>query len=169
MSSNGLVVENDRKICGKTPDWVILDTSSSITAVVEMVYHHIDRDTNNHILSQQKAGKAAITYHPNGNDPKHLRLYSQIQDKAGKYKELVAKLQVPYVVAIYIDFLAVISVQEVKDCLIGWDESLFKHYPDLSGVLYFEESNRGSYRFEFIENPYALRKIDIPTGYLVKS
>jgi hypothetical protein len=79
---------------------------------------------------------------------------------------LVSELQLPYVVAVFIDFLAVIEVQEVKDCLMNGDEPLFKSYPDLSGVLYFEESNRGSYYFEFIENSYALRKMDIPSGYL---
>jgi hypothetical protein len=72
------------------------------------------------------------------------------------------------VVAIFIDFKAVIEPREVRDCLMNGDEPIFNRYPELSGVLYFCESNRGSYYFEFIENPYALRKIDIPTGYLMK-
>jgi hypothetical protein len=91
-------------------------------------------------------------------------LYSNIQDKASKYKDLVAKIKVPYVVAVFIDFLTAIDVQETTDCLLRGDESLFKLYPDLSGVMHFEEK-QGTYCFYYIENPFALRRIDIPSGY----
>lgn len=168
LSSNGLIVENDRKISTMTPDWSILDSSSNITAVVEMVYHHLDRDTENDILAQRESRKIAIAYWPHSNDPGLIRLYSHIQEKASKYKNLVAEINIPYVVAIFIDFTAVIDVQETKDCLMSGDKPLFKEYPDLSGVLHFEEDN-GNYQFCFIENPYALRKITITSGYLVKS
>ena len=167
FSAHGFSVENEPKIMGKTPDWSIVN-SASTTAIVEMVYHHIDRGTEDNIISQKKAGKTVISYWPNGNDPDHQRLYSHIEQKAGKYKEIVTRLQVPYVVAVFVDFLAVIDDQEVKDYLMNGDAPLFTSYPDLSGVLHFEESNRGSYYFRFIENPFALRKIDIPSGYLIK-
>jgi hypothetical protein len=169
LSKNGFVVENDHKLSNKTPDWSILDSSYDVVAIVEIVNHHIDNKTNDYILAQLKAGKKALGYFPNGNDPDHNHLYSHIQDKACKYKDLVAKINVPYVVAVFIDFIAVIDVQETKDCLMSGDEPLFKLYPDLSGVLHFEETNRGSYCFSFIENPYALRRIDIPSGYLMKN
>jgi hypothetical protein len=169
LSANGLNVESERNICGKTPDWSILDSSSNVTAIVEAVTHHLDRKAEDELLEQKRAGKNVLSYWPNGNDPDHRRVYSHIKDKADKYKEIVSELKVPYVVSIFIDFLAVIDVQEVKDCLMSGDEPLFKLYPDLSGVLHFEESNRGSYYFELIENSYALRKIDIPTGYFMKS
>src|SRR5450759_551771 len=54
LSANGLIVESERKIGTKTPDWSILDSSSNVTAVVEMVYHHIDNKTNEDILAQRK-------------------------------------------------------------------------------------------------------------------
>ena len=69
LSANGFIVENERKICRKTPDWSILNSSSNIIALVEMVYHHIDNKTNNYILAQRKAGKIAIGYWSNSNDP----------------------------------------------------------------------------------------------------
>jgi hypothetical protein len=166
LRANGSIVENERKICRKTPDWSILDSSSNVNAVVEMVYHHIDNKTNDDILAQLKTEKNIVGYWPHSNDPGFLRLYSHIEEKASKYKELVADLQIPFVVAVFIDFLAVIDVQEVQDCLLTGEEPLFKSYPDLSGVLHFEESILGSYYFEFIENPYAIRKIEIPNGFL---
>ncbi len=169
LIANGLKVEYEHNFDGDTPDWAILDDSSNITAIVEMVYHHLDRDTENGILAQRKAGKVALGYFPHSNDLDFIRLYTHVKDKASRYKDLVSGLQVPYVVAVFIDFTAVIDVQETKDCLMSGDKPLFKLYPDLSGVLHFEESNCGSYHFSFIENPYALRKIDIPSGYLIKS
>jgi hypothetical protein len=169
LSSTGFLVEYDRKIGGKTPDWSILDPSLKVVAIIEMVYHHIDNKTNDEIVTQCKEGKNVIGYWPNGNDPDHLRLYSHIQDKVSKYKDLVSELNLPYAVSVFLDFLAVIDIQEIKDCLMGGDEPLFKQYPELSGVLHFEDSNHGSYYFEFIKNPYALRKIDIQPGYLMKS
>ncbi len=169
LSANGFIVENDRKIGAKTPDWSIYNTSLDIVAIVEMVYHHIDNKTNGDILDQLKEGKKFLAYFPNGNDPEYNRLYSQIQDKASKYKDLVAEIKVPYVVAVFIDFTAAIDVQKTRDCMMSGDEPLFKLYPDLSGVLHFEEANRGSYCFSFIENLYALRKMDIPSGYFNKA
>lgn len=164
LMANNLLVENERGIYGKNPDWSILDSSSNIIAIVEMVYHHIDNKTNENIVAQLKSGKKAIGYWPNGNDPDNNRLYSHIHQKTIKYKDLVAKIQVPYVVAIFIDFKAVTDVQELKDCMMKGDQPLFQEYPDLSGVLQFEEANHGSYNFWFVENPFALRKITIPSG-----
>jgi hypothetical protein len=168
LSSNGQVVENERKICKKTPDWSILDNAANLVGIVEQVSHHVDRKTEDFILAQRKLGKFVIGYFPNGNDPKNHRIYSSVQEKVSKYRGLIAELQVPYVVAIFIDFLAVVEVQEVRECLLSGDEPLFKLYPDLSGVYYFCESNRGTYYFEFIENPYGLRKINLPTGFWQK-
>lgn len=168
LSKNGFMVENDHKICNKTPDWSILDSSNDVVAIVEIVNHHIDNKTNDHILEQLKAGNKAIPYFPNGNDPGQNRLYQHIQDKASIYKDLVAKIEVPYAVAVFIDSTAVIDAQETKDILMSGDDSLFGLYPYLSGVLHFEETNCGSYGFSFIENPYALHQIGIPSGYLLR-
>lgn len=168
ISANGIKVENERKIGTKTPDWSITDQSDNVIAIIEVINHHIDEKTNEPILEQFKAGKKAIAFFPNGNDPENKRLYLHIQDKANKYKDLVKGINVPYVVAVFMDFLTVIDDQETKECLMDGKEPLFRLYPDLSGVLHFEESN-GSYKFTYIENPFALRKITIPSGWLLKS
>jgi hypothetical protein len=80
----------------------------------------------------------------------------------------VTKINIPYIVAIFIDFLAIIDVQETKECLMGGENQLFMLYPDLSGVLQFDEVNGGLCYFTYLENPFAVRKIDIPSGYLMK-
>lgn len=169
LSANSFQVEYEHNFDGETPDWSILDNYSNIIVILEMVYHHLDMNTTSNILAQKEAGKKAIGYIPHSKDPKFLRLYSRVQNKASRYKKLAEKINIPYVVAVFMDFTSVVDVQETKDCLMGGDEPLFSLYPDLSGVLYFEESNGGSYFFSFIENPYALRKVVIPSGHLVKS
>lgn len=54
-----------------------------------------------------------------------------------------------------------IGFEEV--CLCPFDETtgLFDMYPELSGVLYFEE-NLGQYSFRYASNPNALQKIELP-------
>ncbi len=164
LAANDMRVEHERQIDGKTPDWSILDSALNVVAIVEMVYHHLDSGTEENICSQRQLGKSVIGYWPNSNDPNFLRLYSQIQEKASKYKTIITKIKIPLVVAVFMDFLSGVDVQETINCLTEGDDSLFKLYPDLSGVIHFEEANRGSYQFSYIENPFALRKIGIPSG-----
>jgi len=43
------------------------------------------------------------------------------------------------------------------------ESGLFELYPELSGVLYFQEFS-GSYHFEYESNLNAVRKLNIPNG-----
>ena len=52
LVSRGLNVEYDRKIDGKTPDWVILDDAGSLKGIVELVNFHIDKTTEDDIKRQ---------------------------------------------------------------------------------------------------------------------
>jgi hypothetical protein len=161
-----LIVENERKINGKTPDWSILDSSGEILAIVEMVYHHIDCTTNDSLLAQSNVEGNSYSYFPNANDPEHQRLFSQIEGKACKYRNLVTDLQIPYVIAIFIDSLAEIDTEVIKNCLMKGEKPLFNSHTGVSGVLYFEEYFCGSYRFNYIDNPFAIREMYIPSGVL---
>ena len=169
LSSCGFTVDYEREIGLKTPDWTICNKSYETIAIVEMAYHHIDNKTNKFIVDKLKAGNKAIAYFPQCNDPDNSRLYSTIQDKASIYRDLITELGIPYVVAVFIDFLVVIDIDELKKLLLSENEPLFNHYSNLSGVLHFEEDDRGSYKFTYIENPTAIRMINIPSGKLIKS
>ena len=91
------------------------------------------------------------------------RLYYCIRDKMQKYRALIEKLRVPYIVAIYPDDKVVLDFQEVLSCLYGNESGLFQIYQHVSGVLYFEE-NAGQYYFKYEQNPNALRVITVPSG-----
>lgn len=166
LSKNDYIVEYERKIGTKTPDWSIVDKSQNLISIIEMVTHQIDDETNKDIEAQLNSGKKVASYYPDVKDPDHNRLYSHIQTKATGYKDLIAELDVPYVVAVFIDFKAVINVQETIDYLTSGKESLFECCSYLSGVLHFHEIASGKYEFWFIENQYAVQKINLPSGYL---
>lgn len=169
LSKMGFIVESDKKIDNKTPDWALLNSSQDVIGIVEQITHHLDSKTNDGILSQINSIKSPYAYFPHGNDPHFERLYDKLQKKAAKYESLLQKRKIPCVVSVFMDFLTVVDVDETKTCLLSGDKSLFGCYPNLSGVLHFEEANNGNYAFSFIENPFALYKISIPNGNLMTS
>jgi hypothetical protein len=76
----------------------------------------------------------------------------------------VRDLGVPYIVAVFGEFRAAIDFEEeVCPCLFDEEFGLFRMYPDVSGVLYFEETS-GRYLFRYAHNPNALRAFDLPSG-----
>jgi len=168
LSASGFIDECEWKIQEKKPDWSILDTSSKIIAIVENVTHHLPIETENKIFNQHKAGKTVIGYKPDEKDPDHQRLKLKIQNKVNTYKRIVSDLDVPYVLAIFGHFYSALEVEDVKNLLMCGKEFLLKQNPDLSGIFYFCEDTR-FYKFWFIENPHALRKIDMPSGEFLKN
>jgi hypothetical protein len=163
LAANGLSVRYELPTEGLSPDWTILGTdSASIRGILELTNFHIDRATDLETEEQvRSAGLAAYWRDKNQNNTE--RLYQSIWEKARKYKPLVQRLKVPYVVALFADFKAMLDFEEVKQCLFGSDSGIFGICPELSGVLYFEES-AGRYSFQYAGNPGALRQMDMPDG-----
>ena len=76
-----------------------------------------------------------------------------ILGKAGKYKDLVSRRGLPFVVFVYSFFSACVQLKEVEACLHG-EEGLFDAYPTLTGVCHFEGAVAG-YNFVYSGNPKA--------------
>lgn len=163
LAANGLNARYELPIGGLSPDWVIVDTeSASIRGIVELTNFHIDRATD--LETEQKVRSAGVTaYWRDKNKDNTARLHQSIWAKARKYKPLVQKLKVPYVVALFADFKAVLDFEEVRQCLFGSESGLFEICPQLSGVLYFEE-NAGRYSFQYVGNPDATLRFHMPDG-----
>ena len=162
LGSNGFNVRYDYVIESKTPDWCILSDKSALMGIVELATFHIDKATeieiNRHLETKGFAG-----YWRDKRKNNIGRLYHLIWDKAVQYRSLGRKLEIPYVVAIFGDFLAAIDSQEVRNCLNGKDIGLFGIYPEMSGLLFFWDSS-GGYFFNYLMNPNALKLIDVPNG-----
>lgn len=163
LSSAGYSVIHDYVINDKTPDWTIFDCDrETILAIVELTNFHIDKATEDEIGACLRAGSMAVYWRDHNTDNVN-RLYQVICDKASKYRRLVGELHLPYVVSVFGEFAAAVDFEEVCRCLSGGDEGLFGLYPELSGLLYFDE-NGGMYSFRYAGNPDALHKIDLPEG-----
>jgi hypothetical protein len=82
-------------------------------------------------------------------------MYSSVRQKAGKYKHIAGKHELPFVVFVYSWFSACVQVHEVEACLFPAD-GIFPEYPALTGVCHFDEQG-GGYRFTYYRNPIADR------------
>jgi hypothetical protein len=160
LSSNGFNVRYDYTVSTKTPDWCILDETSAIKGTIELTNFHIDRGTENEIEEQLQARGIGWVW-PGPNDD---RLYHCIWYKAQVYKALIEEYQVPYVIAVFGEFRAAVDYEEeLCPCLLNEEFGLFRLYPEVSGVLYFEENSRG-FLFNYVHNPNPLRGINLPCG-----
>ena len=162
LSSRGFRVKHEYSVEGKTPDWCILDNSSMVAGIAELVNFHIDAVTESEIAKQIQAKSIAV-YWQDENKNNTERLYSCIWDKTQKYRSLIEKLRISYIVGIFLDFRVVLDIEELHACLYPNDTGLFQRYRHVSGVLYFEE-NAGQYLFKYEQNPKAPQVIAIPNG-----
>lgn len=159
LAQNHLRVRNEYRIENQTPDWVVIDADSSPICIVELTNYHADAETTAEIHKQiQEKGIWCGFVKPNTK-----RLYDSIWEKASKYKVISNNNILSYVVSVFGDFSAVVDQSEIDDCLFDTETGIYKQYPELSGVLYFEE-NFGSYHFVYRPNPNAYRKISLPDG-----
>jgi hypothetical protein len=138
LGSCGLTVESERPIEGKTPDWTVLQGGEP-ACLIELVNFH-----------------RAQAFHPD-------RLYQVIHKKCAVYAPVVAASGLPYIVGLYGHFLADLSREEVEGCLHDPDTGLFKDYPPVSGLIFFDD-NFARYRFVYFSNHLALRPFALPEG-----
>ena len=163
LGSMGLRVKHELLVDTKTPDWCILDEKSEVACLVELTNFQIDKATEMEIEAQLRNRGIALFWR-DGNKDNVDRLYQSMWHKAEVYGVLVQKLKVPYVVALFGEFRAAIDSEEIRRCLFSQGFRLFEMHPEVSGVLYFEETF-GRYSFHFFRSPNPLRVFDLPSGF----
>lgn len=163
LSSSGYKVKYDFLYGGQTPDWCILDDNKNIKGLVELTNIHIDKTAENKIKSHLN-NNSSIIYPRDEYKNNVNRLYQNILEKAQVYKELVRKNQLPYVVAIFIEFYLPINYEdELRPCLFDTQSGIFNLYPELSGVVAFEEKC-GSYILKYFTNTNAIYSLILSDG-----
>ncbi|MEN4013113.1 MAG: hypothetical protein ROW48_13840 [Bellilinea sp.] len=159
LSQSGLCVRHNYGIESKTPDWCVLDNNLQPQIIVELLNFHPDAETSADIVNQiQQSGIWANFVKPNAE-----RLYETIRTKVVKYRSLVTKYKIPYVVSIFGESTAFVDQDELDQCLFDKESGIFGLYPEISGVLYFEEAS-GVYFFSYTPNPKASFSLSIPNG-----
>jgi len=160
LASNGLSVRSEWLVAGKTPDWCILD-GEDLRCIIELVNFHTAKTTEDEIKAHFATGKVWAGW----QKPHADRLYSSVHNKCAAYKAVAESEGVPYVVGVYGDFLADVDWVEVKACLYDQHTGLFNSYPEVSGVLFFDD-NSARYRFSYLPNPQAKRPLPMPEGVM---
>jgi hypothetical protein len=160
LAKTGLQPRYEREIEGKTPDWALLQGTDEIAGVLDVLTFHKDWATERSMSQSLSRGEVWCGWMPSNSE----RLFQKLQEKVGQYRVLVAKLKVPYVIALFGEFLASIDDHEINDVLFtDHGGGIFGQSPSLSGFLFFEESG-GRYRFSYFPNPSGQISIAIPSG-----
>lgn len=123
LNKNGFAFEYERPIEGKRPDW--LDDAAKLML-------------------------ESYTYERGATSPFLVRVTSAITDKCNKYREIIAANSLRFVVAVYLDFLTGMLLDECRE-----DYKMFRPIFDandsLWAILFFTETqvvrNRQDYGF----------------------
>jgi hypothetical protein len=150
LCARGLKVRYEQQILGKTPDWVLVDSSDQAEELVDVVTLHQRRETETDMVGTLSTG--AIWSGWATIAPDHL--YGKIQQKASSYAALAEKIGKPYTVFLFGEFLASVDAEEVEHVLYEHHGGLFSSQPMLAGVVYFTES-AGAYSYSFFANNLA--------------
>lgn len=123
LNKSGFAFEYEKPVEGKTPDW--LDDTASLML-------------------------ESYTYERGGSSGFCDRVTSSITDKCNKYKDIVVTCSLRFVVAIYLDFLTGMSLDDCRE-----DSEMFRSVFDandsLWAILFFTEERviEGKQQYEF--------------------
>ncbi len=158
LAKNAVSVRYDLKVNGATPDWCLTSDGASIQGMMEVINFHTDQKTETGIREALRARGFGATWGGEKDD----RLYDRLQSKCVVYKNLVERLQVHYVIGLFIHFFAPVSHEEIREAALMPNDGLFHLYPHVSGVLYCAEGS--GYHFYYLPNPYNPHKLVLPDG-----
>ena len=112
LNQNGFAFEYEVRLDGRTPDW--LDDSAKLML-------------------------ESYTYERGGTSGLLERLTSSVTEKCTKYKDIIAANTFRFVLAVYLDFLTGISLDECREDVESF-RSLFDTNDSLWALLFFTET-----------------------------
>lgn len=142
----GLIINYEPTLMGKTPDWTVLDKEQNIIGIVECTQLYIDYTTEKKTSFSDCDKPSVVVYWIDGERNNTDRLYEKLSEKASKYRKLVKKEKIEYIIAVYINAKLVFFNDEIKPLLYD-DCGFFNEFPDVDGVIFVSEI--GSYIFKF--------------------
>jgi hypothetical protein len=145
LNSTGFCLEYNKSVSGQTPDWY---------------------DEQNKIVLE------VFTYERGGSGSPVQRVATRLAEKVTKYMALVRDKSLHFVIAVHGDFLTAFDADDCKEAIA--DDRLFERYPEVSGVIFFAETNvvrvkqtdgsmalKQLYGYLYFANTNATRKIDL--------
>ena len=138
LNRYGYSLEYNRSIDGKTPDW--FDATSGLLMEV-------------------------YTYERGGISPFVDRVASAVRGKCGKYRDVVDALSLRFMVAVYVDFLTCVTLEECYEDR-GEFRTAFDDWAELWAVIFFAEDHMATttiagqpYRFLSLTADHAFRQM----------
>lgn len=162
LGYNNFKIRYEFNINGQAPDWSVVTNNPKSDCIIELVNFHIDNVTEKQIKAHREKSRMFFCWRDQNKDNLG-RLHHSILLKIQKYRKLASELKIPYIISLYIDFMITVDMDEVKECIFEKGINLFKNYPEVSGLLCFRESS-GKYIFKYLQNQYALNKVEIQDG-----
>lgn len=159
LANLDFAVRYEPNIDSVRPDWAIFRRWDDLAGIVEVKSFYVDKHTE----TQLDGAFECTPFTAFWGNANTQRLWQSLRDKASKstYHDIAMRHHVPYLVALHSDFRAAVSMDDLEVCLFDTDTGIFKIYPSVSGIIYFEDSGSG-YRFSHIANPFSSHTIAWP-------
>jgi hypothetical protein len=150
LRDRGFDVRYERALGNQTPDWSLVSAEGSTLEVLDVLTvhqrHHKDSEIRNAIgASRRWSGWITVP-------PDHI--YRKLSDKVGQYSRVARDSKLPYVLAVYGDFNASISPEEMEYVLFSHHGGWFKSAAEVSGLLYFRQTML-RFEYTYYMNPHA--------------
>ena len=150
LSRRGLKPRYEQALDGVKPDWTMYGDDGIAREIVDVVTLRPRFEVENDIAKSVRlrgAWSGWVTTPPD-------RLYAKLQDKFGAYSAFAERRRLAFVVALFTEFMVPIHTDEVGHVVNQLDGGLFREYPQVSGVIHFDQAN-GIFRFSSIVNASA--------------
>jgi len=139
---------------GKEPDWIIYGEEQIINGVVEVKHIRIDKTTDEETKVRDKQKSQIITYWMDDKKDNSIRLIDKLNEKASCYKQLINKLEVPYLIVMYIDAKLEFYDDEIEALLNNKENGYFHKNKFVSGVYIIQEISKFQFDYRFWKNPF---------------
>ena len=154
-------VRYERRLEAKTPDWTVVDENGEPIELLDVVTLHQKAEKELEIrqglrrTSAVRSAARGIRSIGAWITVPHDHVYAKLSEKAGQYAKVASTKRIPFVIAMYSDWLASVSAEELKYVLFEHHDGWFKQYPEVSGVIHFAPAPwvRFSFRYTAFKNP----------------
>lgn len=152
LRQNGADWRYEQPILGKTPDWSLRGEDSQVIEVVDVMTLHQRCEKEKEISDSLRSTGSWCGWI--GIPPDHI--FRKLNDKANKYSKLARELKVPYVIAVFGEFVASISPEDIEQVLCRHSNRWFYDNPEVAGILYFRGGKKSfTFEFRYFPNPGA--------------
>jgi hypothetical protein len=149
----GFDVRYECTIGGQTPDWCLPNESGGFVEILDVLTLHQRNEKEAEIgtaLRDAGCWSGWITVPAD-------HIYRKLDDKAGQYSSLAKQANSPYALAVYGEFTASVTPEEMWHVLFVQHDGWFAERPEVSGVVYCREKD---FQFEYTNylNPFATQQ-----------